>query len=735
MVKLFINKMVAVLLIIILLTALLASYVQTPSFASYSSEETDISYDEYNHPYKTGQLIVGYRSNSTAEEKRSIRAAMKLELKTKINGINAEVIKVENERAREVLNQLNRNPNISFAEYDYIASIDHVPNDVRYEYQVYLHYMNAEKAWDYTIGTADTKVAILDTGIITNNTDLHNINMAGYNISDSITDYTDSTGHGTAVISVIAAEMDNTFGFAGVAPKSSFLVLKVIDEQGYSTYSDLIKALEYATNQGVDVINMSVSGRSDSLSLKMAIDNAYNNGITIVAAAGNESSTTVSYPAAYNNVIGVGAVDTTGEKMTFSNTGDGLTVVAGGTAMIATSTDYITSASGTSFASPYVTGLVALMYSVDPNMTPARVFEILAATSTDLGSSGYDTTFGYGVINMGAAVSMASNGTITPTPEPNTDITPPVITLIGESQLSIGVGSTYIEQGAEAFDDVDGDITNNIMISGMVDESTPGTYVLEYSVTDQAGNLSDIIVRTITVISVPNEFDTTPPIITLNGNSTVDVEIGTSYIELGAQAIDDFDGDISNEVVIEGFVDVSTVGFYSLDYYVTDHAGNKSNTVTRTVEVFEYVVIAEETEIVRDVEIIEGSLSRRDSEISHMISITEPGQLDIELSYKGKSKPVLSIDNQIISGDTASLNLTEGNYNMVVSADSSVKFTVKLTYPEREVPVGTPAGSPDIINYQDETNYTLYIFIVMLFMVVLTTLYIYFRRKNSLSEH
>lgn len=819
MIRLFTNRFVAFLMIIVLLTTIISSFNPVQSFASYQEDDVNISYDENNHPYKTGQLIVGYRGNSTADQKRSIRDAMQLELKVKINGINAEVIKVKNERAKDVLSNLRRNPNVLFAEYDYLASIDHEPNDIRYPYQVYLHYMNAPEAWDYSKGSPNVTVAVLDTGILTSNTDLNNINESGYNVADSNSDYTDTTGHGTGVISVIAAEMDNNFGFAGVAPESSFMVLKVIDENGYSTYSDLIRALEYATNQGVDVINMSVSGRVDSLSLKMAIDDAYNSGITVVAAAGNESSSTVSYPAAYENVVGVGAVDTTGDKMTFSNTGNGLTVVAGGSAMIATSSDYITSASGTSFASPYVAGLVALMYSVDDTMTPSKVFDILEASSTDLGSAGYDTTFGFGVINMGQAVVMAAN--ITPPPpepfedtispvlslngdyqmtldvgtyynepgaqaidnidgnissdivisgsvdhttlgtytlsysvtdqagnhsnievrtvevielEPELDTTPPVVILIGDQNLMLEIGSSYDESGAQAVDNVDGDISSEVVVAGTVDAENIGIYTLNYSVTDQAGNQSNIEVRTVEVIQTLPEPDTTPPVVTINGDYEMSVEIGTSYDEPGAQAFDDVDGDLSNDINISGTVDISSLGFYTLEYSVTDQAGNQSNVETRVVEVFEYIEIPEETHFIRDVEIISGSLGKKISQVTHVISINDPGQLDVDLSFTGKNPPKLSVNGQNIEGTTGTFDVAEGQYDMVIESSSNSKYTVTLTYPEREVPVGVPAGPPEIIIYADETDYSNYVYIAIALIIILTTLYIVKRRRFKLNH-
>ncbi|WP_339894007.1 immunoglobulin-like domain-containing protein, partial [uncultured Algibacter sp.] len=160
--------------------------------------------------------------------------------------------------------------------------------------------------------------------------------------------------------------------------------------------------------------------------------------------------------------------------------------------------------------------------------------------------------------------------------------TAPVITLNGASTINLNVGGIYTEQGATAVDDLDGDITASIVIGGVtVDMNTGGTYLVTYDVSDAAGNPATQVVRTVNVIP-----DTTAPVITLNGASTINLNVGGVYTEQGATAVDDLDGDITASIVIGGVtVDMNTGGTYLVTYDVSDAAGNPATQVVRTVNV------------------------------------------------------------------------------------------------------------------------------------------------------
>lgn len=188
-------------------------------------------------------------------------------------------------------------------------------------------------------------------------------------------------------------------------------------------------------------------------------------------------------------------------------------------------------------------------------------------------------------INVGAAVAQdaaandntaASQVTVTYVV---VDVTAPVITLLGSSNITIAHGSTYNDAGATAVDDTDGDITGNISVTGSVDTNTLGAQVLSYDVSDAAGNVATTVTRTVTVT------DQAIPSIALNGTQTVTHEAGDTYTDAGATASDAVDGDLTGSISVSGSVDSATPGSYTLNYDVSDAAGNAAVTVTRTVTV------------------------------------------------------------------------------------------------------------------------------------------------------
>ena len=160
------------------------------------------------------------------------------------------------------------------------------------------------------------------------------------------------------------------------------------------------------------------------------------------------------------------------------------------------------------------------------------------------------------------------------------DTTPPVITLLGSTPVNIELGSTYTDAGATAADNIDGDITANIVTVNPVNPDLVGTYSVTYNVSDAAGNAAAEVSRTVNVTA-----DTTPPVITLLGSSPVNIELGSTYTDAGATAADNIDGDITANIVTVNPVNPDLVGTYSVTYNVSDAAGNAAAEVSRTVNV------------------------------------------------------------------------------------------------------------------------------------------------------
>jgi len=220
--------------------------------------------------------------------------------------------------------------------------------------------------------------------------------------------------HGTTVSGILAAETNNVSGIAGVAPGAKIMPLKVLNSNSSSTIADLMSAIYYAANNGAKVINMSLGSTTNSASLQQAINDARKSGAVLIAAAGNSSG--MNYPAGNTNVIGVGATNNLDEKASFSNANSSVDVSAPGESIFTTigGDDYYF-ISGTSMATPHVSGLAALLFSKYPKYAPSQVENAIIRLSDDLGAEGYDTAFGYGRINIEKALKGDNGKPSTPT--------------------------------------------------------------------------------------------------------------------------------------------------------------------------------------------------------------------------------------------------------------------------------------------------------------------------------
>ncbi|MBS3793893.1 MAG: S8 family serine peptidase [Candidatus Thorarchaeota archaeon] len=308
----------------------------------------------------------------------------------------------------------------------------------------------AEDAKDVVSGNVagnGIKVAILDTGIDYTHPDLDDVYSGGYDYVDDDSDPKDGNGHGTHCAGIVAAE-DNGEGVIGVAPMTSLYAVRVLDDQGSGYTSDIIAGIDWAINNGMNVISMSLGGGSYDDAFDDAINRAYSADIVVCAASGNDGEGTVSYPAAYTNAIAVGAIDSNHELASFSNYGDEQEVVAPGVDIYSTMPTYgvtLTSwwygysnnydqMSGTSMACPMVAGVVSLIRDANPDLTAPEVRDILQTTAVDLGSSGWDQYFGYGEVDAEAAVDEAGGTSDTTPPAKVTGLT---ATTVSHSQIDL----------------------------------------------------------------------------------------------------------------------------------------------------------------------------------------------------------------------------------------------------------------------------------------------------------
>lgn len=262
--------------------------------------------------------------------------------------------------------------------------------------------IGAEKIWVDSTGSS-IKIAVIDTGAELTHSDLSANLVTGYDFVNNDTNPSDDNGHGTHVSGIIASTQ-NSAGNIGAAYQAKIMPVKVLNNQGYGYLSDVAKGIYYATDNGARVINMSLGSPSDSLTLKNAVEYAANKGVLMVAAAGNESGSSCQYPAAYSSVICVGATDTSNKLASFSNMGAELSApgVSNYSTYIGNTYQYM---SGTSMATPHVVGAAAVVASFCATCTTTEIRTVLKNTAVDLGTTGYDLVFGYGLVDLVAAIN------------------------------------------------------------------------------------------------------------------------------------------------------------------------------------------------------------------------------------------------------------------------------------------------------------------------------------------
>lgn len=265
--------------------------------------------------------------------------------------------------------------------------------------------------------TADpVKVAVVDTGIDVKHPDLLGNVKGGMSAVGYTSSYTDDNGHGTHVAGTIAAAQ-NSIGVVGVAPAADLYAVKVLDRKGSGWLSDIIEGLQWAIDNDIDVVNMSLGTSSYSATFDSAVQKTIASGTVVVAAAGNSGPTaeSVNYPAKFAGVIAVSAIDSSNVIASFSSRGAGVDLAAPGVSVYSTykGSGYAT-LSGTSMASPHVAGVAALVLTspiggddadADGVWDPSEVEARLERTAQDLGSTGFDSSYGNGLVRADRAVA------------------------------------------------------------------------------------------------------------------------------------------------------------------------------------------------------------------------------------------------------------------------------------------------------------------------------------------
>ena len=387
-----------------------------------------IDRDTRGNPYVAGELIVSYEKGTTGPTTRAAVAATDarveedfpeidaalLSVPEATNEISAEAREGDLERAKQAL---EADPNVEAVDYNYVGQLQAVTNDPLVGQQWGLSRIRAPRAWGVATGV-DTVIAVLDSGAQMNHPDLDGayLDQWDYFHNDAVGE--DDMGHGTHVSGVAAAFTNNGRGIAGTAPDAFLFNYKVCTKQQGCPLSAQIPAITDAADMGADVINMSLAGYGRSDVQARAVNYAWNSGTVVVAAAGNDATNQPAYPAAYTNAIAVSGTDYQNGDSDFSNYGTWVDVAAPAGELqgplsasryqiLSTYPTYFNSSgyvslSGTSFASPMVSGVAALLAS--QNRSAAQIRKRIQSKATDIGPVGRDNLFGTGLVNARAAV-------------------------------------------------------------------------------------------------------------------------------------------------------------------------------------------------------------------------------------------------------------------------------------------------------------------------------------------
>jgi thermitase len=422
-----INKFV---FIAIILAAALGTSAQTASMPSFRAQTVMTSGSPGS--IRAGHILARFKTTPGQAVLDQLNTAFGARMVGTIPGIGVTHLQAPGS-GLALLGHLRKRSDVEFAEFDSTVQTmqslsPNPPNDTYYstayasaKYGNVAQWgpqaVSAPSAWALTSGSPSIVIAIVDTGVDDTHPDLASKIVGEYSYVGRSSK--DGFGHGTHVAGIAAAATDNNTGVAGMCPNCSILSVKVLDDQGSGYISDVASGITYAASHGARVISMSLGGSGRTQTLANALDYAIANNALPVCAMGNSGSGyNTPEPAYWHDCLSVIATDQTGAKASFSNYGMIADVAAPGVAVLSTMPTYpvtlttkygyktnYDALSGTSMATPMVSGIAGLVLSENPSLTPTQVAGIIEASSGDGASWTPDLAFG--VVNAYKAVSSA----------------------------------------------------------------------------------------------------------------------------------------------------------------------------------------------------------------------------------------------------------------------------------------------------------------------------------------
>lgn len=518
----------------------------------------------------------------------------------------------KNEDISKIIKELKKENDVIYAEPNGIVKAQSTtPNDTDYASKQWgIQKINMEQAWDLTQGNNSTIVAVVDSGVDYNHEDLTGKIILGYDYINSDADPMDDNGHGTHIAGIIGALTNNSKGIAGINWNTKILAVKALNAAGTGPISVVSDAIVYAADNNASVINLSLGDYTDYSTLKAAVDYAAAKGCILIAAAGNENTDDLLYPAAYSNVLAVAATDSNDQRSVWggsaSNYGTWVDISAPGTDIYSTWLSTVTPytsyhySDGTSMASPIIAGVASLLLTVNPTWSYSQVFNRLKETATNidslnpsyvgkLGSGRVDAQYAlslpYAVINT-PTTNEVVNGTLTITGIANAlnldkytvaignGSAPSTYTNIATSSAKVALGTlaTYTTTAT-----VDGTYTIKLTVENTDPKTQEATRVFIIDNTAPTATITSPIDQSTTTESITilgTAFDTNIYTFVLEYSA----DSGTTYEQINAGTSSITNGTLGS------WNTTGLNGTYILRLTVTDYAGQTStDTINITI--------------------------------------------------------------------------------------------------------------------------------------------------------
>jgi thermitase len=457
-----------------------------------------------------GRLLVKFKASASDAQKAESIGKVHGKVAKKFESLGLQLIELPagaNERAQAAL--LKGRNGVDFAEPDFLFKGAYVSNDPQAGSEWHLAKIEANAAWDLTKGNAGVIIAILDSGV-NPTSDLAQQLVPGWNFYSNNGDTTDVNGHGSMVAGVASAATDNSNDVAGIGFNCKIMPLRISDSTGTASASSMAAALQYAADHGARVANLSFPA-SGSATVRSAAQYFMNKGGVVTMSSGNSGAFDATAENPY--VLTVSASTSSDTIAGFSTTGNMVDCAAPGDSILTTSAGGgSTWGSGTSFSAPAAAGVLALMYSANPNLGGQEASDLLKGSCDDLGPAGWDPGYGWGRINARRAVEAAQSGSGLDITNPSVAFSTPTNNAMVSGSVSVFITASDNTAVDHVSFFVDGSLVGTKVSApyswAWDSKSVPDSYhTLSATAWDLAGNNSTASIG----VNVRNSADTTPP--------------------------------------------------------------------------------------------------------------------------------------------------------------------------------------------------------------------------------